>query len=159
MHHQRDADVIRHSSVSTVLDIGSDRCVPVQFSVRKDVVVMFWRMREMPSEMLADRARKALQDVTKRAQQVQLRREERRPRGLLPGLLLGITAGITAGLLFAPQKGVQTRAFVRERWTDYTKDLPETASTVAETTRGFGDRIMQMFTARPTKTRRRTTKS
>lgn len=113
----------------------------------------------MPSEMLADRAKKTLQDVAKRAQQVQLRREERRSRGLLPGLLLGITAGITAGLLFAPQKGVQTRTFVRERWADYTKDLPETAGNVAETTRGIRDRIMQMLTAQPEKTRRRTTKS
>jgi gas vesicle protein len=111
------------------------------------------------SEKIVGTARKTLDDLTKRASQVQMRREERSMWRWLPGLLLGITAGITAGLLFAPQKGDQTRTVVQKTWMDATKNMPERTGGFMHMAQGLGQRVTGMVqTEQPPIVRRRTTK-
>lgn len=109
------------------------------------------------SEKIVGSARKTLGDLTKRATQVQIRREEGSRWGWLPGVLLGITAGITAGLLFAPQKGEQTRTVVQKTWMGATKDLPERTSGFMQNAQSLGSRITEMFQGEQPRMRRRTT--
>ncbi len=92
-------------------------------------------------------------------QGVQERQRPQQPttRGWLPGLFLGLTAGVVAGLLFAPQRGDQTRTLVRERWTEYTKDVPEATGEMMHTARELGGRVTSMVSTQMMKARGRVT--
>lgn len=118
---------------------------------------MFWRTRQLPRMLLlAGLVWSAAANLVQGIQERQ-RPEQPAARRWLPGLFLGLATGVVAGLLFAPQKGDQTRTFVRERWTEYTKDLPEATSEMMESARELGGRVTSVISTQMTRARGRAT--